>query len=172
MRDKELVCRAKSGDREAMNTLIEEYYDEIYRFLYRRMGEKTAAEDAAQNTFLKFIENLSHYKENGKLKSYLFTVAVNVSNDYFRERKKETELTGVPCNEEASAENDFENREKALLVREAVLSLPEKQRDAVILKYYHGMKLTEIADVQKVPVATVKTRLRRGINHIKEWGLW
>ncbi|MCQ2461949.1 MAG: RNA polymerase sigma factor [Clostridia bacterium] len=172
MEEKELVCRAKSGDREALNTLIEIYYGEIYSFLYRRTGNKAAAEDAAQNTFLRFIENLSNYKENGKLKSYLFTIAVNISNDYFREKKKETELTTENDGEENAAAGDFESGEKALAVRQAVLSLPEKQRDTVILKYYHGMKLTEIASVQKVPVSTVKTRLRRALIYLKECELW
>lgn len=63
MDEKELVCRAKLGDKEALNEIVDVYYDEIYRFLYRRMGNKAAAEDVTQDTFIKFIKNLPYYKE-------------------------------------------------------------------------------------------------------------
>ena len=70
MDEKELVQSAKIGDKEALNELIERYYDEVYRFLYRRMGSKAAAEDVTQDTFIKFIKNLPYYKEKNKLKVF------------------------------------------------------------------------------------------------------
>lgn len=176
MDEKELVQRAKIGDKEALNELIERYYDEVYRFLYRRMGNKAAAEDVTQDTFIKFVKSLPYYKEKNKLKSFLFTIAINTSNDFFRRHKQETSLlsldnVGEEITEEVT-EDEVLQKEEALIVRQAVLSLPDVQRDVIILRFYHDLKIKEIASVQKVPIPTVKTRLRRALKALKECELW
>lgn len=172
MDEKELVCRAKLGDKEALNEIVDVYYDEIYKFLYRRMGNQAAAEDVTQDTFIKFIKNLPYYKEKNKLKSFLFTIAINTSNDYFRRYKQEiTFLTLDNIGEEITEDKTLQ-KEDALIVREAVLSLPDIQRDVIILRFYHDLKIKEIASIQKVPVPTVKTRLRRALKALKEFELW
>ncbi|MBQ7295110.1 MAG: RNA polymerase sigma factor [Clostridia bacterium] len=172
MDEKELVQRAKIGDKEALSELIEIYYDEVYSFLYRRMGNKAAAEDVTQDTFIKFIKNLPYYKEKNKLKSFLFTIAINTSNDFFRRHKQETSLHSLDNVGEEITEDETLQKEKALIVRQAVLSLPEVQRDVIILRFYHDLKIKEIASVQKVPIPTVKTRLRRALKALKECELW
>lgn len=172
MDEKDLVYRAKIGDKEALNKLIEKYYDDIYSFLYRRMGNKAAAEDVTQDTFLKFIKSLPYYKEKNKLRSFLFTVAINTSNDFFRRHKLEASLPSPDSADEEAAEDEAKQREEALIVRNAVLSLPDEQRDVIILRFYHDLKIKEIASVQKVPVPTVKTRLRRAMKTLKECELW
>lgn len=172
MDEKELVCRAKIGDKEAINELIEIHYDEVYSFLYRRMGNQAAAEDVTQDTFIKFIKNLPYYKERNKLKSFLFTVAINASNDFFRRHKQETSLLPLDNVGEEFAENKALQKEKEVIVRQAVLSLPDVQRDVIILKFYHDLKIKEIASIQKVPIPTVKTRLRRALRELKECELW
>lgn len=172
MDEKELVCRAKLGDKEALNEIVDMYYDEIYRFLYRRMGNKAAAEDVTQDTFIKFIKNLPYYKEKNKLKSFLFTIAINTSNDYFRRYKQELFFLTLDNIGEEITEDKTLQKEDALIVREAVLSLPDIQRDVIILRFYHDLKIKEIASVQEVPVPTVKTRLRRALKALKECELW
>lgn len=172
MDEKELVCRAKLGDKEALNEIVDVYYDEIYKFLYRRMGNKAAAEDVTQDTFIKFIKNLPYYKEKNKLKSFLFKIAINTSNDYFRRYKQELFFLTLDNIGEEITEDKTLQKEDALIVREAVLSLPDIQRDVIILRFYHDLKIKEIASIQKVPVPTVKTRLRRALKALKECELW
>lgn len=172
MDEKELVCRAKIGDKEALNELVEIYYDDIYSFLYRRMGNKTAAEDVTQDTFIKFIKNLPYYKEKNKLKSFLFTIAINTSNDFFRRHKQDISLLSLDNVGEEITENETLRKEEALIMRQALLSIPDVQRDVIILRFYHDLKIKEIASVQKVPIPTVKTRLRRALKALKECELW
>lgn len=172
MDEKELVYRAKLGDKEALNEIIEIYYDEIYKFLYRRMGNKAAAEDVTQDTFIKFIKNLPYYKEKNKLKSLLFTIAINTSNDFFRRYKQDLSFLTLDNIGEEITEDETLQKEETLIVRQAVLSLPDVQRDVIILRFYHDLKIKEIASVQKVPVPTVKTRLRRALKALKECELW
>lgn len=172
MDEKELIQKAKIGDKEALNEIIEIYYDEIYKFLYRRMGNKAAAEDVTQDTFIKFIKNLPYYKEKNKLKSFLFTIAINTSNDFFRRHKQEASLLSLDKAGDEITKDETEQKEEALIVRQAVLSLPDVQRDVIILRFYHDLKIKEIASVQKVPIPTVKTRLRRALKALKECELW
>ena len=165
MKEKELIYRAKHGDKEALGEIIEKYYSDIYSFLCRRIGDKSYAEDLTQDVFLKFSVSLPQYKEQNKLKSYLFAIAVNSSNDYFRRYKNE------------SVENDFDDvpykaqfekeLEKVQTVKNAIMSLSPKQRDVVLLRYYHDMKIKEIAEVLSLPQATVKTQLYRGEKNLK-----
>lgn len=172
----ELVCRAKLGDKEALNEIVDMHYDEIYKFIYRRMGNKAAAEDVTQDTFIKFIKNLPYYKEKNKLKSFLFTIAINTSNDFFRRHKQETSLLSLDNVSEETTEEVTEDeilqKEEAVIVRQAVLSLPDIQRDVIILRFYHDLKIKEIASVLKIPIPTVKTRLRRALKALKEYELW
>ena len=70
------------------------------------------------------------------------------------------------------AENKALQKEKEVIVRQAVLSLPDVQRDVIILRFYHDLKIKEIASIQKVPIPTVKTRLRRALRELKECELW
>ncbi len=168
MDEKGLIRRAQFGDKKALDDIIEIYYDEVYSFLYRRTGDKSAAEDIAQSTFIKFIERLPYYKEKSKLKGFIFTIAINTANDYHRAKKREPFLRYENENYGETAQDSLENKEKAFLVRKAIISLPDVQRDVLIMRFYHDMKIKEIASIQKVPISTVKTRLKRAINTLKE----
>lgn len=162
MQDKDLIRAAKFGDKAALSELVEKYYDEVYSFLFRRLSGSSAAEDLTHETFIRFIENLPYYKENNKLKAYIFTIAYNLSNDYFRKNKREASLQ-IEKSDESIAETVDEvlKAEKEMAVKKAIESLTEQQRDVVILRYYHDMKIAQIAYVTATPVSTVKTRLRR-----------
>ena len=165
MKEKELIYRAKCGDKSALGEIIEKYYSDIYCFLCRRIGDKNYAEDLTQDVFLKFSVSLPQYKEQNKLKSYLFAIAVNSSNDYFRNNKDEPVENNL---ENVSNKSQFEKElEKAQTVKNAVMSLSPKQRDVVILRYYHDMKIKEIAEALSIPQSTVKTRLYRGEKNLK-----
>ncbi len=69
MRDRELVQQAKYGDKEALSQIVRRYYNEIYLFIYRRLGDSYSAEDITQEVFLKFTQCLPQYKEKDKLKA-------------------------------------------------------------------------------------------------------
>lgn len=165
MKEKELIYRAKCGNKDALGEIIEKYYSDIYSFLCRRIGDKSYAEDLTQDVFLKFSVSLPQYKEQNKLKSYLFAIAVNSSNDYFRRNKEELVENNFDY---ISYKTQFEKElEKAQAVKNAVMSLSPKQRDVVVLRYYHDMKIKEIAEVLGIPQATVKTQLYRGEKNLK-----
>ncbi len=170
MQERDLITKARTGDKAALGEIVDVYYQDVYRFLARRLGDSYVAEDLTQETFLKFTRYLPAYIDKGKLRAYLFTLAVNCSNDWFRKNRLHLPLEdGFP--EDASpddVEAAFEQDERARRIRQTVLSLPATQRDVVILWYYHDMKQKEISAILDTPVSTVKTRLFRANKALRE----
>ncbi len=164
LRDKELVQQAKFGDKDALSQIVKQYYNDVYLFLYRRLGDSYSAEDITQEVFLKFTQSLQQYKEKDKLKSYLLSIAINCSNDYYRKSKREVlsdevEMSGETLN----VDSDIRD-----CIKSALMKLPEEQRNVIILRYYHDMKIKEISHVINCSQSTVKSRLYRGEKQLKE----
>jgi len=161
------------SDREFAAQTAEKYYDEIYLFLCRRCGNPDDAKDICQNTFVKFAGAAKSYKERNKLRSYLFKIAVNCCNDYYRCHTAALPLEAAGGLTESylyQPQYKAEKKEESIKVQCVLSSLPVSQRDVLILRYYHDMKPREIAACLNIPVATVKTRLFRAkASFLKEW---
>ena len=164
MEEAKLVRRAVLGDAPALEELIMRYYDAIHAFCCRRMGGAAAGVDACQDTFLKMVQNLPRYREKGYFKSWLYTIAANCCNDAFRKKRPEASLdAAVP--DAGSVTHESEN---GMLIREALNKLPGEQKEVVILRYYHDFSTKDVARIQRVPAATVKTRLHRGLKKLRK----
>jgi RNA polymerase sigma-70 factor (ECF subfamily) len=164
-----LIVKAKGGDRDALGLLIENYYDNIYKYIVRRTGNAQIAPDLTQTVFLKLTACIGGYKFIGKFSNFIFTVAVNVCNDYFRKMKPPYEDTGKA--EYRAAANTPEEKllesEMATVVRQGLSTLSDLQRETVILRYYHDMKVKDIANVTGVSVPTAKSRLKQSVDKLK-----
>lgn len=166
LNDKELIKRIQSGEKELLGILIDRYYYDIYRFCYYKTGNSNLSYDLTQDTFFRFIKYISSYTYKN-LKSYLFTIAVNVCNDYFKNQK--LVYTSVEDIDEAEfAFNKTSNFEIAYEVQAALSKLPDFQKDAVILRYYQDLKISEIAKILGVGIPTVKSRIYQGLNKLKK----
>lgn len=82
-----LIQKAQKGDIDALEKLIDKYYDNIFSYLFRKVGNVELAEDLTQEVFLRLVNTLSRYRPTGKFSNYVFTIAVNAANDYFRKNK-------------------------------------------------------------------------------------
>lgn len=165
MTDKELIRRVHNGNKEALNTIIERYYDEIYRFCVWLTGNETDSYDITQDTFLKFIKYVDSYKYKN-LKGYLLIIARNSCCDYFRHRKDELWIEEIA--EAGKEDTNIEAVEDSLLLRQALLKLPPKQREVVILRVYEGLKFMEIARMLGCNLSTVKTRYFQGTKKLNK----
>ena len=145
--DKKVIRRIQSGETEDSQILIEKYYQEIFRFSYYMTGNKEDAYDCTQETFLKMIRYIGQYKEMQKFKAWLFQIARNVCYDGFR---REKEIPSGISKEFVRGES-LETPEKYMQakqmserVRDALSQLPDMQRDVLILRFYHELKIKEI----------------------------
>lgn len=166
MTDQDIVKRIQQGEKELFEALAQRYYQEIYRFCYYRVGEVDGAYDCTQETFLHLIRFLDAYVDRKHFRAWLYGIARNVCNDYFRSRKfitvDESYLDGT-----CITEGEFHQVEVKDGVIKALNQLPEIQRDVIILRFYGELKIREIAKITGVGIPTVKSRLKQGMDKLR-----
>ncbi|HEU0296219.1 MAG TPA: sigma-70 family RNA polymerase sigma factor [Anaerolineales bacterium] len=169
--DAELVSRAQSGDRNAFNELVRNHARGVMNVVYRMCGDALIAEDAAQETFIRAWQNLSSYRPQTPLRSWLYRIAFNAGMDMLRKEKRilpndieEMQL----ADERPGPEFLVSQRERTVLVQQAVLSLPDASRAVVVLREYEGMSYHEIAEALDIPIGTVMSRLNYARKALKE----
>lgn len=170
--DDELIREILKGSQAAMEVLVKKYYKAIYAYVYRNIGEYHTAYDITQEIFIKMMKNIKSYHEQGKFKNWLMKIAMNACGDYYRSAsykrlKVQEQLDEDTAEEEGSVLDMLERNLERQRVKEAVLELPDYQRDSLILKYYHDMKIKDIAQVTGAREASVKSRLRQGMEKLR-----
>ncbi|GHU76662.1 RNA polymerase sigma factor [Clostridia bacterium] len=166
-----LIAKAKRGGKAALGLLIERCYDNIYKYIVRRTGNAQIAPDLTQDVFLKLTASSGGYKLTGKFSNFVFTMAVNVCNDYFRRLKPPQEdVDGLEGVETSNApERSVLESETAGIIRRGLSTLSDAQRETVVLRYYHDMKVKDIAQVTGVSVPTAKSRLKQSVDKLKRY---
>jgi len=171
------VARLRAGDPDALAALLSRYQNRLFRYLLRIVRDRTTAEDLFQQTWLRLAENIRRYDPRRNFEAWLFSVAHNLAIDHLRRIKpsslEETSPEGLPLHGEIptrgpDALDRALEQERAGLVIAALDEQPALYRELLCLRFEEEMKLDEIAAVLDVPLSTVKTRLRRGLDRMKE----
>lgn len=160
MTDAGLVESARQGDRQAFRMLVDRHWQAAAGVVYRMVGDRNAAQDAAQEAFLRAWQQLDGYKPEHSFRSWICTIAVRAAIDRLR-RERDTESI-EPYHLQAAngrPECDLEARERADQVRKAVLALPPASRAVLVLREYEGFSYQEIAEALQIPIGTVMSRL-------------
>ena len=146
------------------------HYNEIYHFLCRKLSDNDAAQDVTQTVFVKFIANLSHYNERGKLRNYLFKLAANAGNDWFRKQSNFVSLDnlGELVSDASSPEAIVIHQDTAEAVKRALKKIPAFQRDVIILRFYHNLSFKDIAQITSSRLPSTKSRYRQGMAKLKK----
>jgi RNA polymerase sigma-70 factor (ECF subfamily) len=164
-----LIRRVISGDIQAFDTLVRKYYKNIYAYCYRRTRDENIAADLTQDVFLKVISTIYKYKFTGKFSNFLFTIALNTCNDYNRKSSPiiDYDMNTLTSIERQPLEQIIKN-EEAQKLHERLYALPDIQREALILYYYHDLKAKDIATITGTPLATTKSRIKQGLDKLKK----
>jgi len=172
--DKWLVYAAQRGDVLACQELIRRYRDRVYTIAYNRVHDPDEALDITQDTFLRMLEGLPHFREQANFYTWLHRIAINCCIDWGRRRTRRPppvsleELAGADA---ADPEDDRTSQRPhdALMAKElrrqidsAIAAIPEVNRVVVKLADLEGYTTSEIAQILRCPHNTVKTRLHRG----------
>ncbi|MBI5571753.1 MAG: sigma-70 family RNA polymerase sigma factor [Desulfomonile tiedjei] len=169
--DEDLIQALGNGDENALRVLVDRHSAAIYRFSIRFTGDESLAQDIAQEVFLRLYRHARRFVPGTLFKTWLFTIVRNTSIDLARsytyrkaysldEYSQEPERT-PPLDADPDPEERYLSEESAHRVAQAVQSLPEKQRTAVILRYYEGLSAREIAGIMRSTVASVESLLVR-----------
>lgn len=171
--DKQLIDQILKGNESAMEILIKRHYNMVYSFICRYVGEYNTAYDLTQDTLIKVMKNIDKYNyRHGEFRSWLLKIAANTSKDYYKSStyRQRTQSDDVDsCNIKSSQDviSILDKKEERKIVKEAVDELPTLQREAIILKYFHDLKIREISKVTGEKEATIKSRIFNGIKNLK-----
>lgn len=158
MDDDALMRRAASGDASAFGEIVRTYQGRLVRFAARLLGDPDAAQDAAQEAFLRLWRLRERYQPRGCLQAYLLRAVRSVCLDHLRAARPWESLEEDIGDGTSGPASLAEGRGLADAVRRAVLSLPEPQRAVFLLSHYEGLSYAEIAGVLGCPVGTVASR--------------
>jgi len=182
--DEDLMLRYRNGDEDAFEMLYRRYEKPVFSFIYRILMSVADAEDLCQETFLRLVKEKEKYQVSGNFKTWIFRIALNLCRDRLRRKKFRSHRSiDAPSLSQNGTKNEFENvlsdpapdqidcmekNEMKVLIQKAFTKLPEKQRTVVILKEYQALKFSEIAEIMKSPIGTIKSLNHRGHQKLKK----
>ena len=178
------MLRYRNGDEDAFEMLYRRYEKPVFSFIYRILMNTVDAEDLCQETFLRLLKEKEKYQVSGNFKTWIFRIALNLCRDRLR-RKKFCSHRSIDAPSRSQNGNiiEFDNalsdpapdqiecmekHEMNVLIQQAFTKLPEKQRTVVILKEYQSLKFSEIAEIMKSPLGTIKSLNHRGRQKLKK----
>jgi len=174
-----LIERAQAGDLTAFNSLVVRFQDPVYALALRMLGSPPAAEDAAQEAFIRAWRRLDSFK-GGRFQSWLFTIVANLSRDELRRRARrpQTSLDAArddpdrpsldPVDGGPSPEARAETGDLRDVLERALQQLPDDWREIVVLSDVHDLAYDEIARITQLPLGTVKSRLSRARGRLRD----
>lgn len=179
--ERELIIRSQRGDVAAFEALVKQHQVVAYNVALRILGSPEDAQDAAQEALIKVFKSLGSFKAEAQFSTWLYRIVVNTCNDYLRRERRHTHFSldqqletddgsitrDVP-DESMAPERVHEKRVLQEKVQRAIQALPEQQRTVVVLRDIEGMSYEVIASMLDLPVGTVKSRINRGRDALRQ----
>lgn len=170
--DHELMHRCRCGDSRAFETLVRRWEDRVARVLTGLDGRGTATadiDDLCQEVFVRVYLARHRYRSKNSFSTWLYRIAVNVARDAARRKRRWWRMLGNhrPTNAVDSPPDILNRKETEQQVTEALAALPDKWREPLVMKHYGELTFAEVADVMKLPVSTVKSRVQTALVRLR-----
>ncbi|WP_153732346.1 RNA polymerase sigma factor SigW [Sporosarcina obsidiansis] len=174
------VKEVLNGNQEAFEEIVIHFQNRLYQVCYRMLNNAAEAEDIAQEAFVRAYVNLETYDQKRKFSTWLYRIATNLCIDRIRKKKPDyyldAEVPGTEgldmysqiASDKELPEEEVEKMETKDRVQYEVSRLPDKYRTIIILRYMEDLQLQEIADILEMPLGTVKTRVHRGREALRQ----
>lgn len=173
-----IMSDVAEGNLTEFREIVEFYKRPLINFITRFIGDKTEAEDIAQDVFLKVFKAARHYRPESKFKTWLFTIASNICLNHIRDNKNRPQIMDTFELNEAGflaiapdnycPEKIYENKEIIKVIRNAIRYLPKKQRIALLLQKYNGFSYNEISEIMGCSVSAVESLIQRARQNLKK----
>ncbi len=167
--DAELIERGLRKDNTAWDQIVARFRRKIFHIAYKFTGKHDEAEDLTQEIFLKVFRSLEKFNRDADFSTWLSSVARNYCIDHYRASKREREVLvedlvafDLAPSSSGNPHRALEERDRSSFVRRGLEMLPEKLREAVVLRDLQGLSYQEMADQLRLPEGTVKSRINRG----------
>jgi RNA polymerase sigma-70 factor (ECF subfamily) len=176
--DEQLINEFKKGNNKAFEEIVYRYKDRLVNFLFRYTGNKDDSEDLAQDAFIKLYRSKHLYQEIAKFSTWFYTIAINIAKTFKKKRGKLSTLSISDYDPDSEKDfdlpaNTIEPDEHAnavienYYIQKAINSLDDTYREAIVLRDIQDLDYEEIAEILKVPIGTVKSRINRGREKLK-----
>ncbi len=176
--DEQLILHFQNGDVSCFEELVHRYKIQLLNFAFRFVGNRGDSEDIVQETFLRVFKNKHYYKEIAKFSTWIYTIAGNLAKTELRQKKRRKVLSisaiikddkdfEIP-DEAHNPENEVDDNIKGLMIQNAIDKLPAHFKEVILLRDVRGFAYEEIAQILKVPIGTVKSRVNRGRLRLQE----
>ncbi len=181
--DPAIVALAQTGSESAYRELIARYERPVFSLIFRMVRDRETAEDLAQETFIKVLNNLGRYSPEFKFSSWLFKIANNLTIDHLRRRRVDTiSIEGAPdavslesakatsiavVSQDQSPLEELESRELGAAIESAIANLRPEYRACIMLRHVEDRSYEEIAEIVKLPLGTVKTYIHRARHELR-----
>lgn len=176
----QLIRDAIAGDQKAYAEIVNRYHHQIFNLIMRMVRRREEAEDLTQETFIKAFNALPSFNADYAFSTWLYKIAVNNCIDHFRKKRlktypidnpimaKDGELQREFPDQDAGPDAGLMEKERHSTIQEAINSLPEKYRQAIILRHAQDRSYEEIAQLLGIPIGTVKVRIFRAREMLKK----
>jgi len=154
-------------ENDEIEEIIQEYYDDIYKYCYWKTKNSTDAQDITKEIFLRFIQNLINYVDMGKPKALLYTIARNLCINWKR-KPSYIPLENIENDSSFIISNELDTVIDKMYLHDAVSSLPSSQQEVLLLRYGQGLQVGEIATILSISRFTVMYRLKCAINELNK----
>jgi RNA polymerase sigma-70 factor, ECF subfamily len=171
--DYRLIELCRVGDSSAIESFVQTYQQEIYRLALSILDDSQEADDATQEALLAALRALDSFHGSSSLKTWLFSITVNICRTRLQKRKRGERLhhilngmlqtQGIPSVEQNAIENETDE-----ILWRAIHSMDEKHRIPIVLRYYHDLPVAEIARILQIPEGTVHSRLNTARRQLHE----
>lgn len=158
LRCNQAMKKLSEGDKSSLTVLYDCMADQMYALAFSILKNPADAEDAMQETFLKVLQNIGTYRENGNARAWLLSITRNVSIDILRSRKNTLSMDDPEMEAQAGEMPDVVER---LEIGDALAALSQIDRQIVVLKAVSGMSFAEIGQIVELPVTAVQKRYQR-----------
>jgi len=176
----ELLSRCQAGDRAAWDTLVDAYWQRLFGYALRATGNAELAQDLVQETFLRIVQRLGKYDDQGKFEAWLFRILVNLVRDHGRSLSRHpTQSTVIEAGGERIEMTDelaakvpaphepLHHREDVDALQVALRKLPEGDRQILMLRHFADMPFKDIARTLNCPIGTVLARAHRALGKLR-----
>ncbi len=173
--DEELMNLCVEGSEEAFRELMRRFHPRIVNVVYRYINDPVRAEEIAQEVFVRVYVHRERYRRTARFSTWIFTIALNLTKNEIRHRVRHSRLMSLDALTELGSSVGFflrergkgpdeklEERELQEIVNKAIVELPPKYRDAVVLRDLEGLSYEEVSDILSIPGGTVRSRINRG----------
>jgi len=176
--EENLMAEVAKGSFSAFREIVECHQNPLLNYIYRYTGDRSAAEDIAQEVFLRVFKTAKEYRSLSSFKTWLFKIATNLCLNELRDNKLYRNTIDIFELNEAgfvalaakcpSPAREMENRELSFILKKALKSLPEKQRVALLLHKYSGFSYLEISQMMNCSISAVESLIHRARQSLKK----